>query len=178
MDKTLLTELYILRSMTIREIANQLELSVRAVREALREHGIALRQRGPRRDIAVASINEGLRGRIEADVAAFGIGEAAKRNSLSSEVVHAIRGSRPLPRGTKPKLDDAQTRREYDKRRRAGESASFIVASLATRLECSESTIRRSLRRTCVITVQQEANEHQPSMNQLCANTDSASVSA
>jgi hypothetical protein len=75
---------------------------------------------------------------------------ASREGAVSREVLHAILGSRPLPRGQKTKIIDSAVRAEYDGRIAAGDPAMRIVADLAQRFACHPSSIRRSLRRTSI----------------------------
>ena len=140
-----LTEAYLRRryvdeGATIRDIAAEAMVSSRAVRNALIHWNIPRRRRGPRRDRP--PLPEPIRQAIRSRVAVLGITETARRIQQSAEVIHAIIGTEPLPRGQKPRVDDQAARDAYD--------TGTPIADIAARFSVSERAIRWRLQRTCV----------------------------
>jgi hypothetical protein len=140
LDEATLRRLYLDEDQTIREIARTLRVSPSAVRDALVHWGIPRRRPGPRRDLR--PLPESTRLVLRSLVAVRGIRGAARTLKIAPEVVHAMLGSRPLPRGAKPRVDDPAVRAAYE--------AGTAVAAIARQWQCSERTVRRSLQRTCV----------------------------
>ena len=140
LDAGTLRRLYLDEHQTIREIARILQVSPRAVHDVLIRWNIPRRRRGPRRDIR--PVPESTRLALRSLVAVRGVRGAAGYLKTSPEVIHAILGTRPLPRGTKPRVDDQAVRAAYD--------AGTPVAAIAAQWGCSERTVWRSLQRTCM----------------------------
>jgi transposase-like protein len=140
LDPDTLRRLYLGEQQTIREIARALQAPPGAIRTALIRAGIARRRRGPRRDMR--PLPESARQSLRSLVAVQGIPGAARYLKTSPAVIHAMLGSRPLPRGTTPRVDDQAVRAAYD--------AGTAIAAIAGEWGCSERTIWRSLQRTCV----------------------------
>ena len=140
-----LTEAYLRRryideGATIREIAAEIAVSQRGVRNALIQLNIPRRRRGPRRDRPPPP--EPIRLTIRSRVAVLGIMETARRIQQPVEVLHAILRTEPLPRGKKPRVDDQAGRDAYE--------TGTPIAEIAARFGVSQRAIRRRLQRTCV----------------------------
>lgn len=125
---------------TIREIARTLQVSSNIIRDSLIRWNIPRRRRGPRRDMR--PLPESTQQALRALVAVRGEPGAARYLKTSPEVIHAILGTRPLPRGMQPRVDDQAVRVAYE--------ASMPIAAIAAHWRCSTRTIWRSLQRTCV----------------------------
>jgi transposase-like protein len=145
-DEPTLRRMYLDDGQTIRQIASALGISSARVRGALIHWQIPRRQRGPRQHMPV--IADDVRTTIRARVAVFGVQHTARQLGLAPHVIHALLGTRPLPRGSKPRVDDQLVWEAYAAQAIAsGLSMTARVAALATQFGCSGRTIWRSLQR-------------------------------
>jgi hypothetical protein len=144
LDETTLRQLYLDERRTIREIAATLSISPAAVNRALCRWGIPRRRRGPR----VPVLDTATLAALPAHVAILGVQRTAKQFGIASRHIHTILGSKPLPRGTKPKIvSDATVWSAYQAQEAVPMTATDRVTALAAQFECSPRSVWRSLER-------------------------------
>jgi transposase-like protein len=147
LDEPTLRRMYLDEGQSIRQIASALGISSARVRRALIDWRIPRRQRGPRQHMPI--IADDVRTTVRARVAVFGVQRTARQLGLAPHVIHTILGTRPLPRGSKPCVDDQAVWAAYERQEiLSGLSMTARVAALATQFGCSGRTIWRSLQRT------------------------------
>ena len=144
LDETTLRQLYLDERRTIREIAATLSISPAAVNRALCRWDIPRRRRGPR----VPVLDATTRAALPAHVAILGVQRTAKQLGLASRQIHALLGTKPLPRGTKPKIvSDMAVWNAYQAQEVGAMTVVERVAILAAQFGCSPRTVWRSLER-------------------------------
>jgi transposase-like protein len=149
LDESTLRRMYLDEGQTIRQIASALEISSAQVYCALVQWHIPRRARGPRHETPV--VTDTTRTVLRSMVAVLGMEQTAQRLKTTPQVIHAALGTRPLPRGSKPRVDDVVVRQAYESQMTQSEpSATARVAALAAQFGCSTRTIWRSLQRTRV----------------------------
>jgi hypothetical protein len=85
---------------------------------------------------------------IKARVAAFGVRPTARLLGQPPEIIHAILGTCPLPRGEKPRVDRPAARTAY--------AVGTPIAEIAAHFGVSILTIQRNLQYTDVSTLERE----------------------
>jgi hypothetical protein len=146
LDEPTLRRLYLDERRTIREIAATLAISPAAVNRALCRWDIPRRRRGPR----VPVLDAATRAALPAHVAILGVQRTAKQFGIASRHIHTILGSKPLPRGTKPKivLDETVWSAYEAQEGLPSLTVTERIATLAAQFGCSSRTVWRSLERT------------------------------
>jgi transposase-like protein len=140
LNEIYLRQRYLEDSANLRDIAAETGVSHSTVRRALIQWNITRQRRGPRRDRPAPP--EAVRLAIRSRVAVLGIQETARRIQQPIEVIHAILGTEPLPRGATPRVDDQMIRSAYDD--------GLPIKEIAAQAGVSRRSIERSLQRTCI----------------------------
>jgi hypothetical protein len=146
LDESTLRQLYVDESYSIGAIARLLRVRKQTICDALVQWSIPRRRLGARRDRRPVSAD--VQQAIKARVAAFGIRPTAQLLGQPPEVIHAILGTRPLPRGEKPRVDRAAARAAYE--------TGTPIAEIAARFGVSTRTIRRNLQYTDISMLDRE----------------------
>ena len=146
LDEPTLRQLYVDEGYSIGALARLLRVRKQTICDALVRWGIPRRRRGARRDRRPVSAD--VQQAIKARVAAFGVRPTAQLLGQPPEVIHAILGTRPLPRGEKPRVDRAAARAAYE--------AGTPIAEIATRFGVTTRTIRRNLQYTDILLLEPE----------------------
>jgi len=130
LDESTLRRMYLDEGQTIRQIASALEISSAQVYRALVQWHIPRRARGPHHETPV--VTDATRTLLRSMVAVLGIQRTAQQLKTTPQVIHAALGTRPLPRGSKPRVDDTVVRQAYEAQATLGEPAATArVAALA-----------------------------------------------
>jgi transposase len=140
LSETYLRQRYLEDNANLRDIAAETGVSYSTIRRALIQWNITRQRRGRRRDRPAPP--EAVRMAIRSRVAVLGIQETARRIQQPAEVIHAILGTEPLPRGARPRVDDQMIRSAYDD--------GLSIKEIAAQAGVSRRSVERSLQRTCI----------------------------